>query len=230
MGKEDFVSLFKKDFQYYDQEQKEFRAVTSLITLNRNKRLLDIGAGIGRFAIPLSKYIRVTAIDINEHLLKEIKNKNIERVKEDIKNYRPGEKFDYVLIVWPQFENYDEVFKNIKENILKRNGKLIVLKSSEHSLRKITKIFFPELFNSKNPKFLKILQKHFKIEEQNMIETQWIFPNTQTAFNLLLFEIAIFYKRKLNEEQKQILRNFIQKHERGEEVYLKAKVRVLSCA
>ena len=225
MDDENFVELFRKDCEYYDKDRKEINSILSLVDFEPNDTLIDIGAGIGRLAIPLSKHLKVTAIDSNESLLSEIKEEDIEKINSRIENFSPEEKFDYALIAWPQFENQDEILRHIKNNILKENGKLIVIKSINHDLKRLAKILFPKIFNGLED-FLSVLNKSFNIDKEETIETQWIYPSEE-AFNLTIFGIEAFFDQSITSEQEKVIRDFIKEREREGKVYMDAELKVL---
>lgn len=77
MEDKEVIELFTKDAEYYDKERKELAAILNLIDINSAKTLIDIGAGNGRLAIPLSQHLNVTAIDTNKTLIDLINEKNI---------------------------------------------------------------------------------------------------------------------------------------------------------
>lgn len=228
MKSEDFVYFFKKDCEYYDPANKELKAILSLTKFKQGRTLLDIGAGTGRLAVPLSEFLKVTAIDPNALLLEEIQAPAIKIIKKKVEEYHPKKKFDYALIAWPEFENYVPIFVHIKKNILKRDGKLILVKSSNHDLKEITKTLFPETFGKQKGIF-SILKDFFKIEKERIIETEYIFPTRQEAKQNLLFGMEAFYGKKVKPEQEHVLDEFIKKHERSGRIYLKAKVRIVLC-
>lgn len=228
MKDEEFVYLFKKDCEYYDKEQKELKAILSLVDFKKSDKLIDIGAGIGRLAIPLSKHLKVTAIDTNKALLDQIKEPTIEVIHGRIEEFYPKKKFDYGLIVWPGFYNHEKILYHTKKNVLKSDGKLIIIKSIEHDLKKITKKLFPEIFGREKG-FLKILPDFFKIEKEKIIETEGIYPNFDETLKLILFELEAFYDKKVDEGQIKIIKEFIKEHEKSGKVYLNAKLEVLLC-
>lgn len=229
MKDKEFVCLFKKDCEYYDKKQKELKTILSLVDFKKSDRLVDIGAGIGRLAIPLSKHLKITAIDTNKILLDQIKNSNIEVIHGKIEEYYSKEKFDYALIAWPSTLNYAEVFEHVRRNVLKEDGKLLIIKSLEHDLKKITKKIFPEIFGNQKGS-LEVLPYFFRIEKEKIIETEWVYPNSDEALRLILFELDAFYNKKVNNEQIEIIREFIREHEKFEKVYLNAKLKVLLCS
>lgn len=228
MEDKEFAQYFKQDYCYYDMEKKELNKIISLINFKPNQILIDIGAGIGRLSVPLSKYVKVTSIEPNKVLLNEIKKENILKVNLKIENFFPKEKFDFALIGWPQFKEYHIIFKHIKDNILKENGQLIVIKSKQHSLREITKKLFPNLFGE-GKNFLNILPKYFEIKKEELIETKHTYPNIEKAFKLMTFEIEGFYEKKINKEQERILFEFVKEHEDSGKILMNAQLRILLC-
>lgn len=116
----------------------------------------------------------------------------------------------------------------LKIKFLKDNGKLIILKSRQHSLREITKQLFPELFIS-GKGFLEILPEYFSMEKEEIIETQQVYPNEDTAFKLMKFGIEAFYGKKLNKEQGVLLLRFLREKEKSGKICLTAIVKVILC-
>jgi len=225
MNDKDFIELFVKDCEYYDNEEKELNALLSLVNFEKNEKLIDVGAGIGRLAIPLSKFLEVTAIDTNKALLDQIKDSNIEIINLKIEDYFPKQKFDYALIVWPGFHNYVEVFKHIKKKILKENGKLLIIKSLGHDLKRVTKKIFPEIFGQQKG-FLKVLNEFFEKKEEKIIETEWIYPNFDEALKLIIFELEAFYGKKIVDNQIEIVKEFIREHEKSGKIYMNARLQI----
>lgn len=174
----------------------------------------------------VSYAIGVTAIDTNKVLLDQIKDSNVEVIYGKIEEFNPKEKFDYGLIVWPGFHNYEEIFSYVKDKVLKEGGKLIVIKSKEHDLKRITKKLFPEIFG-KQKKFLEVLLDFFEIEKEKIIETEWIYPNFDEALKLMIFELEAFYGKTLIEKQKRIVGEFINEHEKNGKIHMNATLKVL---
>lgn len=228
MNNLEFAKAFKEDNGYYDLQREELRTILSLVDLKAGQRLIDLGTGVGRLALPLSDYVKVTALDCNQELLNQIPNGRIEKVCTKIEDYQPSKKFDFGLIAWPGFEDYREIFKHIKNQILTDEGRLIILKSKQHSLREIVNILFPELFGI-GKGFLEVLPDYFDIEQEKSITTVHAYPDLETSLRLVKFDIATFYKRKLDGQQQQILLDFLRKRETHGEVHLRAKVKVLLC-
>jgi hypothetical protein len=161
-------------------------------------------------------------------LLNEIKEENILGENEKIENFSPKDKFDFALIVWPQFEDYHAIFKHIKNNVLKESGHLIIIKSKQHSLREITKKLFPDLFGG-GKNFLKVLPEYFEIEKEELMETKHTYPDIKKALNLVGFEIEGFYGKKIDEKQEKVLFEFVSEHEKNGKVIMNAQLKVILC-
>ncbi|MBW3003570.1 methyltransferase domain-containing protein [Candidatus Woesearchaeota archaeon] len=221
------VVLFKKDCEYYDKEQNELKAMLSVVDFKKTDRLADLGAGIGRLAIPLSKYVKVVALDSNKQLLNEIKDTNIEKINKKIEDYFPDEKFDYALIAWPQFENVDRILKHVKKDVLKSSGKLIIVKVFESDLRYLVKELFPKRLEKKG--FLKILGGHFKVIKEKKFETLYEYPDLNTGVKMVIFDFESFWDSKAGEKQKSFVVDFLKRKVLDSRVVLKAKMKVLLC-
>jgi len=229
MDDEDFVELFVKDCKYYDKTNVELNTILSLVTFKSNDTIIDIGAGIGRLAIPLSKHIKVTAIDTNKALLSHIKEPNTRIINGKIEKLNPIDKFDYDLIAWPGFNNYEEVLAHIKEKILKKTGKLIIVKSKQHDLKSITQKLFPELFG-KEKGLLEVLPNFFEIEAEKIVWTEWVYPSFDEALRLIIFELEAFYGKTISKSQKPIVEHFIMEHEKEGKIHLSANLNVIICS
>lgn len=107
-------------------------------------KILDIGGGTGRHALPLAKLgYEVTVIDISEKMLESLKSKflndesnteyNINVIKDDVLKYDfKDEKFDLVIMMWNSFneialtdEDALHLLQKCKE-VLNSNGKILI--------------------------------------------------------------------------------------------------------
>lgn len=110
------------DIKYYIQQVKQ----------NNVKNVLVIGAGTGRVAIPLEKYVKVSALDFDQQRLCVLKEKNdrINIIYSDIANYNDSKKYDMIIAPYStlQFLHNKDLFPKILNNIaklLKENGCLL---------------------------------------------------------------------------------------------------------
>ena len=94
-------SVYDKKEAYLNSFEKG--AVFELLGDVKCKKILDVGAGTGRLAIPLAKMgAKVTACDVSEEMLKRLRNKtkikNLETVVADAEVLPfPEQKFDVVI-------------------------------------------------------------------------------------------------------------------------------------
>ncbi len=108
-------------------------------TLNKFKKflkgdILEVGCGIGNFTKTLSQYGRVTAIDIDDYLIKEAKKNGDVKIQtgygdiEKRKYFFNNKKFDTIVCVNVLEHINDDVIalRNINK-LLKKNGTLILL-------------------------------------------------------------------------------------------------------
>lgn len=224
MDNKKYVELFKKDCEFYDKENKELKAIISLIKPNKTKTLIDIGAGIGRLSIPLSKYFKVTAIDMNKYLLNEINNKNIIKINKKIENYYPKEKFDYALIAW--FDSNEKRLRHIKKYVVKENGKVILVKPMQSGYRDLAKKLFKGKFKAQ-PGILQLFSRHFNLQRQQLVETAYVFSDFKTAFEVTIFEFFAFWNKKVNKKHLRTIKSFLGSRTRRGKVYIKTKLKVI---
>jgi cyclopropane fatty-acyl-phospholipid synthase-like methyltransferase len=220
-----FVKAFREDAKYY-QTEKEVKAIISL-GLKQESTLVDIGAGIGRLSIPLSKYFRVTAIDSDRRLMKEMHNHRIDKEARDILKYFPLKKFDHALLAWPNFSNETvakKIFLHIKKSILKFNGKLILIVAitDEDNSEK-----------NKSPKLVDLyegwLKKGYIKDREVSTETGYEYNNFQSAYHSSKFRNEVFRKKKLSRvELKKLRDNIISNSASNGKIFIPVTVKVLS--
>ena len=92
-----------KDIDYYIMQIKKYSA----------KKVLVIGSGTGRVAIPLSNYAKVTALDFDEERLKILKSKskNINVICCDFLNFKSLEKYDLIIIPYSTIQFGGDITK-----------------------------------------------------------------------------------------------------------------------
>ena len=86
---------------------------------SRGLKILDIGGGSGRFAIPLSEKNIVTVVDPNPLALSILKQRSsqIETINTKFEDYFTPNKYDLILMmeVLQYFENIPQVFLKIRD-------------------------------------------------------------------------------------------------------------------
>lgn len=106
--------------------------------------ILDIGPGMGYFTFPLAELAgvngRVTALDIQEAMLKRLEKrvvkkniKNIQIKLYDGINFNLKEKFDFILLFWMYHEVKNKsVFIEELKSVLKPDGKILIAEPGIH--------------------------------------------------------------------------------------------------
>ena len=122
ISKKMFLHYFSEDCRYYDPQRRELKAILQHVDV-KGKRVLDIGTGIGRLAIPLAKYAReVVALDKEAVFKSCFKNcsKNVRFVHAKAENYlKTSRPFDIFLLTWPTF---DFKFFSLLKNAMRKDG------------------------------------------------------------------------------------------------------------
>ncbi len=139
----DIGKRFDKVANKYDTEDKVKRSeqfverLIKLIPINKNFKVMDIGAGTGLVDIPLSKYVsQIYAFDLSEGMLNVFKEKlekhrikNIKIFKKDVLSDDFSEKdFDLIItsMTFHHLDNPKEALKKLK-GYLKENGYVAII-------------------------------------------------------------------------------------------------------
>lgn len=102
-GNEMNEKLMRKINNLENIERSPAEELFQFVSLNKEDKLLDLGAGVGYISLPISKYVdEVTALDFDEDILKYLETKavengitNIKTLVSDFKNLQLGdEEFD----------------------------------------------------------------------------------------------------------------------------------------
>ena len=106
---------------------------------DRKMKILDIGGGSGRFAIPLSQMGHcVTVIDINEEALSILCNRNddIEIINDNFENFKTDGLFDMVLMIETigNFSDLSLIFNKI-HSMINIGGSVIFTAPNANSLK-----------------------------------------------------------------------------------------------
>ena len=133
----DVKNLYKKWSKNYDAfpnlatflEEK----ATKDIFKYKNKNILDLGCGTGRYAIPLAKKNNVLGVDFSKEMLREAKKKakkskvKINFKEGDVTNFRSKEKFDLIISMLVQ-DHIKDLSKAIETmNSLSKVGTEIII-------------------------------------------------------------------------------------------------------
>ena len=128
------------DILYYINEIKSYDS----------KKVLVVGAGTGRVAIPLSKYANVTALDFDQERLIQLnrKEKNIRTICINFFDYEKEDDYDLIVIPYSTLQ-----FDNDAENINKFLKKLsTIINANTISIFDVSESFNTKI--DKNQEFL----------------------------------------------------------------------------
>ncbi len=145
-----------KDINYYINQLDKYNAKSALV----------VGAGTGRVAIPLSKYIHVTALDLDKSRLELLKEKcdPINTICVNFIYYKSNETFDIIIIPYStlQFLEIDDkvnlFFKSLY-NIM-QDGTVAIIDVSES-------------FNTKPEKDRHLVFKDYCSEVDDIVEVYY---------------------------------------------------------
>jgi len=166
------------------------KKVIKSMNINPNDKIIDFGAGTGRNALLMNKYLsengEIFGLEISELMISQFKNKtknykNISVVNQRIDQlFKLEKKYDKVFISFVLHGFPFEIQKNIIQNAfnaLKENGEFIILD-------------FNEFITDKTPLYFRI---PFKI-----IECKYAFEYVERDWKRILFEFGFDdFKEKL---------------------------------
>lgn len=153
-----------EDIKYYEKQIKSYKP----------KKVLIVGAGTGRIAIPLSNTVDITALDINEFRLTRLNQKktDVKTICMDICLNILNEKYDMVILPYSTFQliiskkETNNFFINLY-NVLENNGILILDISENFNFKqevsdlKLFEDYCPEIKSNIEVIFKSKRYKHF---------------------------------------------------------------------
>lgn len=158
-----------------------------------SKKVLVVGAGTGRVAIPLAKYCDVTALDFDKERLTVLNEKcnNIKIVHEDFLKFNSNESYDLIIIP----------YSTIQFDCDKLKLKQMLLKLKELMNKSTIAIFdMSESFNSKEEKSDEFIFEEFCKEIDDKVS---VFYTAKRYDEYIEFII----KYKLKKSQKELIEN-----------------------
>lgn len=145
-----------RDIDYYIKQIKKYSA----------ERVLVVGAGTGRVAIPLSDYAKITAVDFDNERLEVLKSKkeNINVVCCDFINFKSLEKYDLIIVPYSTIQFCGDITKINK--IFNKFNKIMTEQT-------ICIFDVSESFNEKTEKTKEFLFKDFCDEIKEQVEVYY---------------------------------------------------------
>jgi len=128
----------KKGVMYYLCRKPSDKKIIPIISRIKNKKVLEVGFGTGYYTTTFIKNkCKVTGVDINPHLGKNLRIKIIKAKADKFSNHLKNEKFDVVASFWmTEYLDENQLEKYLKESkkVLKKEGKLITTIISNRGL------------------------------------------------------------------------------------------------
>ncbi len=213
------IKKWEESLKYSDPEKIEFNTLLKEIEFE-GKIVLDVGCGIGRLTLPISKYARkVVGVDSKKSVIQYCnehkKKKNIKYVHKNILEFKE-KNFDVVILAQPVYKNFNRILEAIHYS-LKEKGKLVIIKWIDKG-NQYNELLTPfwnknkevmkEVENfSKN--FKKNIKKNFKIKKEILIRSYDSYPNKEVLVKNIIQDSPIRFK----ESDKTKLNNLIRKYD-----------------
>mgnify|MGYP001605921441 CR=1 FL=1 len=212
------VKNWEESLAYSDPENIELNTLLDNVNF-KGKEVLDVGCGIGRLALPLSKYAKhVVAVDIRKEVINYCNNKkarrNIRYILSDIRKLR-SKQFDIVVFAQPDYVNFKHNLRKI-HSLLKADGQLIIIRWIDRN-NEYNTLLSP--FWSKNKKltktvvdfskqFMHSLRKEFKIKKQLLITTYESYPSPQKLFVNVMRDSPIEFSEKDKNKLRRLITTY----------------------
>lgn len=174
-----------KDIQYYINKILEYSA----------NKILIIGAGTGRVAIPLSEYADVTALDMDSARLKLLKQKksSIKTICADFKNFNTEEDFDMIILPYSTLQFGDNL--NQKNECFKKLHSLMNEKT-------ILLFDVSESFNTKPEKQRELIFSDYCSKVNDDVDVYYSSKRNKDNIEFFVEYYLVKAKRKILEQEK----------------------------
>ena len=220
------MNNYQKAFESYlkltDEKERFFDYLSEVIQKFKIKSILDIGAGNGDLAIPLSGVVeRYVAVERNKNFIRILESKNLEVIQGDfLEEELPiKSKFDLVLCsyVIPHEDSSDKFISKDFHHV-KWGGQLLII---THTNPQVELGNFCENLDLENewndptfsPRMIELLSKLGEVKQKNL-STAIISDNLEDLFLALSFGFSIGSeeKEKLFFEKKHEAFKFLEKN------------------
>ena len=149
-------------------------------------RVLDLGCGPGRFALPLAERgFEVCAVDTSPSLLEDLKARQaqlpssvaerIEVVQADMRTFQRPNSFDWVMIMWSTFGYFEDeadhgqVLDLVYQNLSDDGVLILDLVGLEYLARHLEPVHLTELDDGRL-----LIERPLLIDEMTRLENEWL--------------------------------------------------------
>jgi SAM-dependent methyltransferase len=180
-----FGPLMFNENTFADGEEE----VSALIELSGAvpQRVLDLGCGPGRHALPLARAgYPVTAVDTSRFLLNQLQHSAhdlpIESIEADMREFQRDQAFDLALVMWTSFgyfrdeADHRQVLDNIRHS-LKPDGQLILdLVGVEYLARNLEPVHLTEYDDDRL-----LIERPLLADNLTRLENEWLLIDGDTV-------------------------------------------------
>ncbi len=146
-------------------------------------RVLDLGAGPGRHALPLADSgYSVTALDTSGWLLGRLEEQagqaglEIEIVTDDMRSFRRQGSFDLVLVLWTSFGYFSDpadhlrVLENVRDSLVPGGRVVLDLVSREHVAHTLQPVHLTEFEDG-----AVLVERPLLVDEMSRLDNEWLY-------------------------------------------------------
>lgn len=213
------VKILLDESKYYDKEKIEIKSILKSISLN-NKEIVDVGAGVGRLALPLVRYAKnIIALDSNDKLknyYKTIKNPKLKFICSNAEKYLKSRKSDIFIFAWPSLNK--RLVRVIKKSMHSKSRLIVFIPKDNSDYESIVEKI--GVFNKRESmkhgldkkQFLVFLEQEFEIVKKKLLKTRYTYKNKFIAFDGIKENIEFWFNLKLKVKQLDRLKRIVRTH------------------
>ncbi|MEN1727048.1 MAG: class I SAM-dependent methyltransferase [Pseudomonadota bacterium] len=143
-------------------------------------RVLDLGCGPGRHALPLAAQgYPVTAVDTSPSLLAELEQRrgelDIEIIHGDMRTFRRSRAFDLVLVMWTSFgyfeseDDHDRVLECIRDSLADQGRLVLDLVGVEYLARHLEPVHLTEYDDGRL-----LIERPMLVDDLRRLDNDWL--------------------------------------------------------